>query len=184
MTLKFNTETTITGQQIADAAKGYKGLKYVLGSTAIARSPTGIVTGYTNCYGLLLQIAKDLSLLPGSFDVNLPPQLYGQSQAKSLLEILDLNFDKVSDMAVGDIILMAYKDVDPKLNEPHHVGVVVESKENGFNIDVSRSGIGDGFAKTYYVEIIHAIRPNGVVQQRLDALMAERITSIWRIKNV
>lgn len=181
MTLKFNTETTITGQQIADAAKGYKGLKYVLGSTAIARSPTGIVTGYTNCYGLLLQIAKDLSLLPGNFDVNLPPQLYGQSQAKSLLQILDLNFDKVSDMAVGDIILMAYKDVDPKLNEPHHVGVVVESTplytEKMWHVDEITSD------SHYRYEIIHAIRPNGVVQQRLDALMAERVTGVWRIKS-
>lgn len=163
------TPQPITGTHIAAAALEYKGLRYNLASTCIARSPTGLIDGYTNCYGLLLQVAKDLALLPVEFDVNLPPQLYGKSQAKTLVDILNLNFDKVSEPEIGDIVLMAYKDENPRFNEPHHVGVIT-----------GHSGL-----EYKMLHAVHSIgaTDGGVIEQRMDALMKTRVDGVWRIKS-
>lgn len=158
------TDVKVTQQQIVDAVMKYVGVTYREGHTFIDEMPhmDGQKHGFANCYGILLLTAKDLELLPPVFNVNIHPASWGQSEAKTLWDIIHLNFDKVDEMQRGDVVLMRYHDVDRNLKEPHHVGMIVDEGQ-----------------------VIHASANTGKVSvQNMDVLFQQRIESIWRMKNL
>jgi hypothetical protein len=164
--LKF-ADVQVTRSQLVSYARNYIGLPYKIGSTWVDETRT---TGHANCFGILLLVAQDCGLLPMDFDVNIPPAKWGQSEGKTLWEIIDYNFTEVplEEMQGGDVILMRYKDVDPSLREPHHVAMCIEP------------AYGYG-----YPTIIHASQNTGSVYACLtDPLYLQRIESIWKLNNL
>jgi cell wall-associated NlpC family hydrolase len=153
----------VSGDQIVSAAEKHLGLPY--------RRDSSLRGHYSNCYGLLLMVAQDLELLDPDFDINLSPATFGQAPAKSLWEILRLNFDPVSRVDYshrgflgGDVILTCHRDQNPNLREPHHVMLYAHDGNviHAYNFE---AGVG-----------------GSVIKQRVDELMLNRIDSVWRIR--
>lgn len=162
----------VTRAAVVEAASKYIGMPYTRSASWVGRvgdehlyNADGQLIGRTNCFALLLMVAIDVRWLPRDFDINLSPENFGgREPAKTLIEILHLNCTEIEVAAMrgGDVVLMQYKDINPKNNEPHHVALCVGA--NSF---------------------IHANEATGKVSEMsLDPLFATRITSAWRLKNV
>ncbi len=159
--------TSIDPEQIAATALEYIGVPYNEGSTVLLRDSWGRPYGMTNCYGLFLQVAKVLMLLPEDFDVNIPPSKNkGGSRALTLTQIICTNFVRVGkhEMRSGDLIIMQYKDANPHLNEPHHVALCIGEKEMIHAFE-QRAGMG------------------AVCRQSINPLIYSRIAQVHRMKN-
>lgn len=168
----------VTRGQVYRAALNYVGVQYIKNGSYLKKRENGIAEGHTNCYGLFLQVAKDVGLLPENFDINLPPGKFdNQSPAKTLMQIIYKNFSRVglTEMKEGDLILLCNRDTNPALREAHHVALcMVKAGPYG----------GIGHAPT----MIHAFerrRGHGVVcVQTMDALIMSRVESVWKIKGI
>lgn len=170
--LKFR-DVAVTREELVAAVKKYNGLQYRASGSWVSCDPSGNLGGWCNCYGVLLLAARDVGLVPADFDVNLSPARWGQAEAKTLWEIINQNFTQVATVAesvtmcAGDVLLMRYRDVDPRLNEPHHVGMCVEESTWG------RPS-----------KLLHASQGTGrVVICDLDRLFEQRIAGVWSLNN-
>lgn len=155
---------TVTRTQLVECVLSFEGLPYRVNSSCAVKDENGEWVGHANCFGVLLLAARELGLLPATFNVDLPPAIWGQKKEKTLWEIIHYNFDKVKrpDMAPGDVVLMQYKDVDPSRNEPHHVLMCVAP---GKIFHAS-----DALGRCYVC--------------LLDPLFEARIDSVWRLRNL
>jgi hypothetical protein len=166
--LTFNP-IEVTGERIARAAMRYIGSSYsIVNPPYHPENPPKSA----NCYGLLLFAAIDLGLLYDDFPPNLDHNIFGQGQAQTLWDIIDLNFVEVpkSEMKVGDLLLLVYGDTHPKNRREHHVALVAPAKV--------------GFQHEGYSWLVDSINPNGVRHVVIDALMQQRITSVRRLKSL
>lgn len=125
--LHFN-DVRVTRSDLVAAAMGFVGLPYNEGTNLAFREPGERWQGYANCFGVLLLAARECGLLHPELPLDLAPATFGgQAVAKTLLKIMEYNFDEVSFSATGrgDILMLRYRDVNPQLNEPHHVAMLV-----------------------------------------------------------
>jgi len=136
--LTFNP-IPITPAQLVAAMLKYDGMAYADGATVVDRDEkgellrdgAGIVQGHGNCFGVLFLAAIDLGLWSG--DPNLPPSAYsGQDQIKTLAEVLEYNFTTHprDTVRAGDVLMMRYRDTNPRHTTPHHVALCIESPPN------------------------------------------------------
>lgn len=145
----------------------YTNLPYNEGATCANWEEGRGWVGHANCFSVFLLAARRHGLLKPKLaeNLNLPPAIWGQSSVKSLWEIIDWNFNRVErpQMDAGDVLSLQYKDVDPTLNEPHHVAICT-------NINPNR--------------MFHASQSVGhSYSTDIDILIEPRIKNIWRMKN-
>lgn len=169
--LLFN-QIDVTPDEICDAAICYLGLPYSQ-VTHIVHEENGSVKGSANCFGILLQAAKDKGLYPADFDVNLAPSTFGGRVEKTLWSIIHANFHEVpiEDMKHGDIPLMKYWDMNPKLRTEHHVSIIVPPSPGSWK---------EPSTVNYF---LHADENHGVVRAPINELVQNRIMSLWRMNN-
>lgn len=170
--LKFQ-DVCVSRLDLARAALDLRGLRYEAGVTD-AWERDGQWHGHTNCYGLLLLAAKRKGLLAEDFDLNLSPARFGQRQAKTLWEIIHLNFTEADfldhrEYNISDVLLLRYGDVSARNREPHHVAMCVPPPHS-------------------YRErcpwMLHAVDTGRIDYCPIDALMRTRIESTWRLNNL
>ena len=160
--LLFNQNVTVTREELVDAASAYIGIPYCRNSSWIEWVSFAPV-GRLSCFGLFLQVAKDVALLPSDFDICLSPENFGgRKKAAILHEILELNFDPVQHKEVGDVLILRFEGA----KNPHHVALC--SGPNEIIDACGRNAADTGF----------------VARSRMDALMQRRIVQIWRLANL
>jgi hypothetical protein len=164
--LRFN-DVPVTADELAFAALEFVGLPYQeTCNVAVWRDDLAKWEGAANCFGVLLLAARNMNLLHPFLanHLDLPPALFGQPTAKTLLKILELNFDRVDTLQTSNVMLWRYHDIDPRLTEPHHVGMVVTEKP---------------------LQLLHASQQaRRTYVCGIDALFRDRIESIWRLKGL
>lgn len=162
--LVFNP-VDVTRSQICAAAKEFIGMEYSANTNVATRDESGKWRGSCNCYGVLLLAARECGLIDADFDLGLPPALWGQRQAKTLWEIIHANCEEVEPdvMMAGDVLLFRYRDANPTLKEPHHVGMIISD---------------------FPPMLLHAGQAAGRVYTcNIDELFLQRIESVWSLKN-
>lgn len=170
--LQFNS-VTVSRAQLVAAVRRYEGLEYSPDVTQVRVLASGEVSGCANCFGVLLLAARDLGMLAPDFDVNVAPGAGGVRRARILRRLLELNFDLVprESLRSADVLLCLHRDVDPRLNEAHHVAMCVSSEPapRGSMFHALNNG-GGVVGKTFV--------------QRIDALTWERIAEVHRLKGI
>lgn len=168
---------TPTRSEIVAAATPYLGLDYSMRSVYVTRNADGTLSGKLDCLRLLLFICRDVGYLPEDFDMNMrrPRNHFGKppSADETVWQMLRTNCTEVNKNEVlpGDVLLMQFDDIDPRLNEIHHVAMKMGQ---------------DPFP---YGTMIHAINSNangsGRVQEaRIDQLCFNRIKAAYKIKGI
>jgi cell wall-associated NlpC family hydrolase len=167
--LDTGKERALLLDAICGEALRMRGLPYGSVTTAHREGVGGRWQGEVNCFGVLLLAAREAGLLPADFDVNLSPERFGQSVAKSVMQILYLNFEHApkTDLQPGDVMLFRWKDCDHRRTEPHHVALFISPA-------------------IPYGAMVHALDTTpgggGVFWQRMSELEWQRLEQVWRLK--
>lgn len=154
-----------TREELAEIARSFVHLDYDE-ATNVAVKEDGIWKGRANCYGVLLLTAREAGFLSPEFNLNLPPALWEQPQAKTLWQILNQNYIEVpyAEMGLSDILLLRYIDTENGIKEPHHVAMCVNTEP---------------------LQLLHASQQaRRVYICNIGVLFERRIESVWKCRNL
>lgn len=171
MDFKIFLPVPVTGQQIVQAGRRYLGCKYTVGSSKVWFNEDGSIReAKFNCLGFLFQVAKDVSLLPPDFPIDIRRFDKSLNWEDTVNKILEANLVEVplEESTPGDILRMRYADIDP--NAPIHVAIktTIEGVPQGKMLHAVNFDVGGNY-------------PGKVVENRLDINEWSRILSAHRI---
>lgn len=166
-----------TRSQLLRAIRRYIGVEYSMRNVYVRERPDGSLYGKTDCLRLLLMACRDVGYLPPEFNMNMkrPREANGRppSPSDTVWQMLETNCEQIAKEAAvpGDVLLMQFDDVDPRLNEIHHVAMKTSN---------------DPFP---YGMMIHALNSeadgSGRVQEvTINQLSFGRIKSAYSIKGI
>lgn len=130
----------MTPEQVYLAAREWVGVPY----HHQGRVPAGL-----DCVGLLIVVARELSIIPAHFDYT----RYGRRPVGQLDEALDRHLLPLSGPEPGAIVAIAWH------RRLHHVGIVGQTEQ--------------------YLTLIHSLDPHGVIEHRLDEKYLRRVVRCY-----
>ncbi len=163
-----------TRDEIVNAAMLYLGVAYSKRGAYIVWNPDlGLWQGRLDCLRFLLHVARDVGYLPSDFDVNLSRPHPKLPVDALMWELLYANLDEIPKTSVrsGDVLLLQYNDINPDLQEAHHVGIVTSAKPAPFG-------------SLIHCEDFEADGAGRVIETRIDIKIWNRIASAWRLRGI
>lgn len=173
-TFLFN-QVPVSRVAMVAAAMKYRGIRYSRGTTYVVQEENGSYAGSSNCFGILLLVARDVGLLDADFDVNLRPDQY-PSKAAVLWGMIHNNFDPVDQesnaLRPADILLFRWRDVNHRLAATHHVGMCIETPDD------------ESYGRMLHVLDGASGGMDKVNVHRISQLEWDRLDGIWRLKGI
>lgn len=111
-----------------------------------------------DCAGLVLGVARELSLVPADYTLGAYSQQPYQGSTEGAIAVV-CKRRRLPELAPGDVA-----EMDLGMRESHHVGIVGELRGR--------------------LTLIHALTGRKVVEHRIDAAWLRRIVGAWQLPGI